>query len=101
MNYNENVPVLKLELSSMKHTVLMMLQEEALKLDGMLKDAVEHTCTESNLRAVVYQTVDREMKNAVSEEIQKFFRYSGAGRAAIREAVLEHLNEYYPENTPK
>lgn len=95
----DGMPTLKLELSSMKHTVLMMLQDEALRMDDMLKDAVERTCTEGNLRAVVYETVTREMKNAVSEEIQRFFRHSTPGRAAIREAVLEHLNEYYPEKS--
>lgn len=97
MTSHPGMPVLSLELSGMKHTVLQALTREAALLDTMLREAVDKFCTEGHLRQVVNTTVRDVMNEAVKEEIQRFFRYSRPGRQAIREAVLEHLNERYPE----
>lgn len=47
------LPIIRLELSAMKHTIAAALSERALQLDSDIKAAVEAYCTEENLSAVV------------------------------------------------
>lgn len=94
-----NVPVIKIEIERMKHTMLTMLSEHSAQLDADMRAAVESYCSEGNIQRVINQAAREAMDAAIKEEVRRFFQYSGAGRAAIREAVLQHLNEQFPEAT--
>jgi len=95
-----SIPIIKLEIQGMKHTVLAALCEHAAKLDESIQKAVEEFCSEGNVDQIIRQEADRMIAAVLKEEVQSFFGWSGAGRRAIREAVQERLSERYPEKDP-
>jgi hypothetical protein len=91
------IPIIKLEIEGMKHTILTALMEETAAIDRGVQEALEKLCTEENIARIVHDEARRQIEAALKEEVQNFFRWSNAGRAAVREAVHEHLARMYPE----
>ena len=85
------VPVVRLEVEYMKHSILHAFAEHSAKIDTDVRAAVERFCTVENVRAIVGDAVDRALKAAIEEEINRFYRY-GAGREFIKRAVAEKLD---------
>jgi hypothetical protein len=92
---NNGMPIISLEISSMRHTVKAMLSEHAAKLDADIQRAVDSALTSEAIAHVIQNTVHECIKAAVKDEIIDCFRYSKPGRQAIREAVQSHMNEYF------
>jgi hypothetical protein len=88
-----STPIIKLEVDFMKATMLRHLSEEAVKIDSMVQQAVEDYCSEENLRAILNVEVKQAMDAAVREEVRGFFNGTQAGRLAVREMVIRHLDE--------
>ncbi len=91
-----NIPIISLEVQGMKHTMKLALMEHAALLDKSIQQAVEDYCTEGNIQAIVQREARLQLDAALKEEVRRFFDWSGQGRAAVREAVMEALNERYP-----
>ncbi len=91
-----NIPIISLEVQGMKHTMKLALMEHAALLDKSIQQAVEDYCTEGNIQAIVQREARLQPDAALKEEVRRFFDWSGQGRAAVREAVMEALNERYP-----
>ncbi|CAB4159192.1 hypothetical protein UFOVP707_61 [uncultured Caudovirales phage] len=91
-----NIPIITLQVEGMKHTVRTALMREAAALDKGVQDALDKLCTEERIAAIVEEEARRQIEAALKEEVQSFFRWSAAGRAAVREAVHEHLERMYP-----
>ncbi len=91
-----NIPIISLEVQGMKHTMKLALMEHAALLDKSIQQAVEDYCTEGNIQAIVQREARLQLDAALKEEVKRFFDWSGQGRAAVREAVMEALNERYP-----
>lgn len=96
MNENFNVPIIRLEVEGMKYTMQRALTEHAVAVNESIQKAIDNYCTEDNINAIVMREAKFRLDQALKEEIQNFFGYSGAGRAAVRAAVIETLNERYP-----
>lgn len=92
-----NLPIITLEIQGMKHTIRTALMQEAAALDKGVQAALDKLCTEENVARIVEDESRRQIEAALKEEVQNFFRWSNAGRAAVREAVHEHLARMYPE----
>jgi hypothetical protein len=93
-----NIPIISLEVQGMRHTMKLALMEHAALLDKSIQQAVEDYCTEGNIHAIVRREANLQLDAALKEEVKRFFDWSGQGRAAVREAVMEALNERYPLN---
>ncbi len=91
-----NIPIIKLEVQGMKHTILAALTREAASLDANIQAAVESYCSEENIQQIVEEEARRQVKEALKQEVQNFFRFGATGRIAVREAVHEYLNQCYP-----
>lgn len=91
-----NIPIISLEVQGMKHTMKLALMEHAALLDKSIQKAVEDYCTEGNINAIVRREAQLQLDAALKEEVKRFFDWSGQGRAAVREAVMEALHERYP-----
>lgn len=94
MNGRAGIPIIKLEVEGMRHTVYHALSEHAAAMDESVKAAVDAFCTPENIDSIVRGAVMEHMNAAVKEEVRDFFRYNGAGRKAVREAVIQHLDEW-------
>lgn len=91
-----NVPIIRLEVERMKHSIFTALTEHAALMDSSVQKAVEAYCTEENIDAVVRKAAIEALDAAVKEEVRNFFWYSGNGRLAVREAVEQFLDKNYP-----
>lgn len=95
-----NIPIITLEIQGMKHTIKTALMQEAAALDNGVQAALEKLCTEDNIARIVEDEARRQIEAALKEEVSNFFRWTNSGRAAVREAVHEHLSRMYPESDP-
>lgn len=91
-----NIPMIRLEVQSMKHSMVAALSEHAARMDADLRAAVEQFCTEENLADIINQEAKRALDAALREEVQNFFKWNNNGRLAVRSAVYEHLQRMYP-----
>ena len=100
MNENLRVPIIRLEVEGIKYTMQRALMEHAVAVDESIQKAIDNYCTESNINAIVMKEAKLRLELALKEEVQNFFSYSGVGRAAVRAAVIETLNERYFSDEP-
>lgn len=91
-----NIPIIRLELDNLRHSIQLALSNHSLNIDEQVKKAIDQFATEENLAAIIGAEVRKAISSAVSEEVQRFFMYTGRGRMVIREAVTEYLNDAYP-----
>jgi hypothetical protein len=84
------IPIVRLEVDGMKHSILQALSTYATDLSEEIKSAVERFCTPENIQAVIDREVHSVISRVVGEEVDRFYR-SGAGRAVISQAVQERL----------
>ena len=91
-----NIPIISLEIQGMRHTIKTALMREAALLDASIQKAVDDYCTEGNINDIVRREARLQLDAALKEEVKNFFSYSGPGRQAVRESVLEYLSDRYP-----
>jgi len=91
-----NVPIIKLEVEGMRHTVTTALSQHSAEIDENIRKAINFYCSPDNIENVIHKEVTEAIDNAVKEEIRSFFKYSKPGRQAIREAVMKYLDEEMP-----
>lgn len=92
-----NLPIVRIEIESMRHSLKAMLSEHAQALDESMRQAVDEALKPENVAQFLQEQVRIQMRAAISDEIQRAFGYTSAGRAAIREAVMLHLEEQFGE----
>jgi hypothetical protein len=94
MNPMNTVPIIRLEVERMKYSILQALPQHAAALDASVQAAIEAFCTPENIDSIIRGAAMEHLNAAVKEEVRDFFRESNPGRQAVREAVLQHLNEW-------
>lgn len=92
-----NLPIITLEIQGMKNTIKAALMQQAASMDRGVQAALDKLCTEENVSRIVEDESRRQIEATLKEEVQSFFRWSNAGRAAVREAVHERLARMFPE----
>ena len=85
-----SIPIIRLEVQSMKHSIMVALTEHQAQMDEDIQKAVEAYCTDENISRVVRAAATAEMEQAIKEEVGAFFKY-GDGRKAVRAAVRDGL----------
>ena len=93
---NPHFPIISLEVQGMKHSIKTALMNELAAIDEGIQSALEEMCEEGNIARIVNAEAKRQIEGALKEEVSNFFRWSAPGRAAVREAVIEYLNNMYP-----
>lgn len=91
-----NIPIISLEVSSMKHVVKSALLDHTAQMDASIAAAVEEFCTPGNIDRIVRSQAMTALDEAVRQEVRNFFSSFGVGRQAVREAVNEYLELMYP-----
>src|SRR5690242_10711855 len=87
-----SIPVVRLEIEYMKHSILQAFTEYSAKVDADVREAVERFCAPGNVKVIINKAVEQTLKHAIEAEIEKFFQY-GAGRHVIAEAVKTKLEK--------
>lgn len=96
-----NVPIITLTVEGMQQTVRQALLAHAATMSQEIQIAVDQYVTPENIQAVVDSSVRKHIDECLREAVKDFFGWSGAGRQAVRDAVLQRLNEQYPNNQPE
>jgi hypothetical protein len=86
------MPRIKLEVDGMKLQIVQALDAYTLQMNGNIKHILDNVCTKENITRIIQQTADKEINNAIEQEVQNFFRY-GEGRHAISDAVKNKLSD--------
>ena len=91
-------PIIRIDVERMRHTLSVALMEHSSMLADEMQKAVSEYITDTNIKNVIHQQARQHIDAAVKEEVQNFFRYTGAGRAAIKEAVHQYLKLHFSED---
>jgi len=86
------IPIIKLEVEHMRHTMAIALSKYTAQLDETLQSAIEAYCTPENLERIIYEETNRVLGRVIKEEVQNWFVY-GEGRKAIKDAVEKRLGD--------
>jgi len=90
---NLSIPIVRLEVEYMKHSILHAFTEYSAQVDADVKAAVEKFCSGENVSRIIHAAVETSLKAAINEQIESFYRY-GAGREVIKQAVSKALDRH-------
>jgi len=90
---NNTIPILRVELQHASHAIMIAIEDELLKLDKDIHEAVQAICTPEYVQKVVQQAVKTQLDAAITREVKNYFYYSGEGHAIIKKAVAKRLKE--------
>ena len=85
------MPIIRLEVERMRHTIVAAFAEYAIRMDADIQAAVEEICTPEHVTAIVQAAAKQAIEAQIKLEVDAFFRY-GEGRAAIKSAVNAQLS---------
>ncbi len=88
----DNVIQIQLTVERMKASVTHVLIEHTKEISAEMQRQVDEALSVENIRAVIKDTLVREVNNALKNEVESFFRY-GEGRASIKKGVQQALKE--------
>lgn len=86
------LPLIRIEVERMKHTMLHAFNQQTLRLDMMFKEALDDTCQPEKVQNILTEAANRFIKEALETETKNYFTY-GEGRKFIANKVKEKLNE--------
>ena len=86
------MPVLKLELNSLKHTIQMTMSNQMDEITKYIQEATDKYCTEENLQEMIDQQVKESIDYTVKQVIENHYRH-GDGMKIIKETILRQLGE--------
>ena len=87
-----NVPIIRLEVQGMKHSLAVALTEYTLQFDETLQAAIEAYCTPENIERIITYETQKTLDTVIREEVKRWF-VRGEGREVIRAAVEKRLSE--------
>lgn len=92
-----NIPIIKLEVERMQHSIQVALLDYHAQLSSEVQEAIERYCTKDNLQAIIDKEVRESIDMCVKAEVRDFFGYGREGRSVVREAIKAHLALQYPD----
>lgn len=85
-------PIIRIELERARQTLMVALSEQMLKMDYVVKAAIEREVTPEKVQAILQDQVRITLQAAIKDEVEQFYRY-GKGRAALKKAIEETLSQ--------
>lgn len=76
---NTGVPIMRLELEGMKHSILHAFSQMSVATDAMVQVEVEKFCQPERLQEIIAQEVGRVLKASIENEVRSFFSYGDGG----------------------
>lgn len=85
-------PIIRIEVETMKQSMVHMFSQQMLSLDALFKEALDDVCKPEKVQAILTDAANKYMKEALETEIQRYFMF-GEGRKFISEKVKEKLDK--------
>jgi N12 class adenine-specific DNA methylase len=86
----QSMPIVRLEIESMKQTLMIAINQYLLNLDEQIKQAVEEACKPEKVQALLDEATARYLKEKVDEAV-KYYLYVGEGKARILANIKQEL----------
>lgn len=86
------VPIIRIEVETMKQVMFHAFQQQLLNLDEQFKLAVENACKPEKIQSILNQAANKYIREAVEEETKHYFLH-GNGRKHIAELVKTQLEK--------
>lgn len=90
---NSGLPIVELRVRGMEHSMAMALTEYEVQMDEMLQEAVKKYCAPENLKRIINEETERVIDAAVKDAVRYWFTGTEEGKAVIRKAVADKLEE--------
>lgn len=87
-----NIPMIKVELETMKQTMHHAFCEQLLNLDEQFQKAIEEACDPKAIQFLLNEAARTYIKQAMNEEVRWFF-LNGPGRDVVKERVIKQLGD--------
>lgn len=84
------IPVITMRIEGMAMQIASALTQYEMDLSAEIQKGVAEACTPENIQKVVDNAVAVEMHRAITEEVERYFRYGG-GRDRVRHSVMQLL----------
>lgn len=65
----QNIPIIKLEVEGMKHTVQFMLAEYGTKINNEVSNAVERFCSSDNIERIIGDFARKQLSNPLNQKL--------------------------------
>ena len=91
-----NIPIVRLTLETMQHSILMAFSDHAAKMDADVQAAVKAMCTPENVARMISEQTNRAIEAAINEQIRSYYAY-GNGARVIKDAVVAHLDKKHAQ----
>lgn len=92
-----NAPLVHLTVKGMEYSLLAAISEHCLELDEQMQQAVKAATEPAALQVMLNEVAEREIRAAVSQEVERFWRY-GRGREVIKDTVAAKLDREFEQN---
>ena len=85
-----NLPMIKIEVEHMRHSMIHAFSEHILKTDGLFQHAITEACKPEVVQEIVDDAARRYLHQALDEEVKSYLMY-GEGRKIVRAEVEKRL----------
>lgn len=84
------VPIIRLELTNMRESILYAFNARQAQQDADVRAAIDRFCSEGNVQRILDAAVSEHLTRAIKDEVQRFYSY-GEGRELVKKLVQERL----------
>jgi tRNA(Leu) C34 or U34 (ribose-2'-O)-methylase TrmL len=95
---NTPLPLIKIEVESMRQAMVHAFSQQMLQMDEMFKHAINEACRPERVKFIIEEAAMKYTKEAMDVEVKNYLLY-GEGRRAIAQRVKERLDEDYDLTT--
>ena len=92
-----NMPIIKIELESMKHTVCHAMTEHLSEMDEGIQEAVKVAVDNFDYRGEISRIANAQIKQALEEAIRRHFQYGGDGYEEINKVATSLIEKRLAE----
>lgn len=95
-----SVPIIRFEVESMKHSVMVALSRYAADMNSDIQRCIEEALDPDKIEEIIREEAEHQIKCVIAEEISRFFNYDEVGSKFVRDAVTQRLKEKIKKAKP-
>jgi len=86
------MPLIKIEVETMKQSMVHAFSQQMLNLDELFKAALDDACQPEKVQAILTEAANKYTQEALKLETERYFLF-GVGRKFIADSVKEKLDK--------
>lgn len=90
MNRDSSLPIIRIEIEGMRHSILRALSEREVQMDKHVADALQRYVDSGELARTIDREISAAIERAIKENAESYFRY-GEGRKLIADMVAARI----------